>query len=188
MKVKDLCMMTVCLCLLIICSKISFQIGIIAFTLQTFAVAIIPYILKWKKSAIVFITYIIMGLIGIPVFSEGGGFLCVLKPSFGYILGFLVSTFITGSNIFKNSKIANLFKGLLGLIVLDIIGMAYMYILFKYHYNAYDKATLSFILKVGFLPFILKDSFSVALAYCISLRLNVVLDNMGTFNQELVNQ
>ena len=111
MKVKDIAMMTVCLSILIIASKISISIGIIAITLQTFAVALIPYILKWKRSAIVFITYILMGLIGIPVFSNGGGFYYVLKPSFGFILGFLASLFITGSPILKNKKITFKFKG-----------------------------------------------------------------------------
>lgn len=184
MKIKDLCLMTVCLCILIIASKISISIGVISLTLQTFAVALIPFVLKWKRSSIVFLTYIIMGLIGIPVFSEGGGFYYVLKPSFGFILGFLLSSFITGANIFNNSKIANLFKGLLGLIVLDIVGMVYMYFILKYHIGKSD-INLYYILQVGFLPFILKDSISVVLAYVISLRLVPVLDNMQVYNKEL---
>ena len=32
-----------------------------------------------------------MGLLGLPVFTAGGGLAYVLKPSFGYILGFIVS-------------------------------------------------------------------------------------------------
>ena len=179
--------MTVCLSILVICSKISISIGVISITLQTFAVSLIPFILKWKKSAIVFLAYILMGLIGIPVFSEGGGFYYVLKPSFGFILGFLASSFITGSNSFKRYKIANLFKGLIGLILLDFIGLIYMYFILKYHIGS-DKVSLSYILEVGFLPFILKDSISVVLAYIISLRLNVALNTNDYYNQELINQ
>ena len=89
MKTKDLTIMAISLAILIICSKISFNIGIISLTLQTFAVVIISLLLKWKKAAIVFIAYIVMGLIGIPVFSTGGGFQYVLLPSFGFIIGFL---------------------------------------------------------------------------------------------------
>lgn len=187
MKVKDIAMMTVCLSILIIASKISISIGIIAITLQTFAVALIPYILKWKRSAIVFITYILMGLIGIPVFSNGGGFYYVLKPSFGFILGFLASLFITGSPILKNKKIANLFKGLLGLLVLDIIGLVYMYFILKYYMNN-DTVTISYILEVGFLPFIIKDTISVVLAWVISLRLEPVLDNMTSYDNSLIHE
>ena len=89
MKIKDLCFMVIFLSLLIISSKISVEIGIISITLQTFAVTITCYLLKWKKSLIVFLAYIIMGLVGLPVFSVGGGIYYLLKPSFGFILGFL---------------------------------------------------------------------------------------------------
>ncbi len=184
MKIKDLCLMTVCLSILIICSKISVSIGVISITLQTFAVSLIPFLLKWKKSAIVFIAYILMGLIGIPVFSEGGGFYYVLKPSFGFILGFLASSFISGSNILNNHKIANLFKGLLGLILLDFIGLVYMYFILKYYIGS-DKVSLLYILEVGFFPFILKDSISVVISFIISLRLEPILNNSLYPNKEL---
>lgn len=187
MKVKDLCLMTVCLCILIICSKIAVPIGVISITLQTFAVAIIPYILKWKRASIVLTAYILMGLIGIPVFSDGGGFFYVLKPSFGFILGFLASTFITGSNVLKNSKIAGLIKGLLGLLTLDLIGMIYMYFILKYYIES-DKASILYVIQVGFLPFILKDSISVVLAYIISLRLSPILDNMQLSSKEYIEK
>lgn len=184
MKVRDLCLMTICLSILIICSKISISIGIISLTLQTFAVSLIPFLIKWKKSAIVFFVYIVMGLIGIPVFSEGGGFYYVLKPSFGFILGFLLSVFITGSNILNKLKIANLFKGLIGLLVLDFIGLIYMYFILKY-YIGKDDINIYSILEIGFLPFILKDSISVVISYIISLRLEPVLNNTFYTNKEL---
>ena len=179
--------MTVCLCILIICSKIAVPIGVISITLQTFAVAIIPYILKWKRASIVLTAYILMGLIGIPVFSDGGGFFYALKPSFGFILGFLASTFITGANVFKNSKIAGLIKGLLGLLTLDLIGMVYMYFILKYYIGS-DKASIVYVIQVGFLPFILKDSISVVLAYIISLRLSPILDNMQLSSKEYIEK
>ena len=67
MKIKDLTIMAISLAILIICSKISFNIGIISLTLQTFAVVIISLLLKRKKSAIVFITYIVIALFVIDV-------------------------------------------------------------------------------------------------------------------------
>jgi biotin transport system substrate-specific component len=73
-KIKDITLMSIMLAILIVASKISFNIGPIPITLQTFAVAIISCLLKWKRASIVFLAYIIMGLIGIPVFSTGGGF------------------------------------------------------------------------------------------------------------------
>lgn len=38
----------------------------------------------------------VLGLVGLPIFSEGGGFWYVMKPSFGYIIGFCIGTYVTG--------------------------------------------------------------------------------------------
>ena len=69
MKINELCYMAIMLALLIVCSKISVNIGPIPITLQTFAVIMVGYVLKFKKAFIVFLAYILMGLVGIPVFS-----------------------------------------------------------------------------------------------------------------------
>ena len=42
------------------------------------------------------LSYMLLGLAGLPIFSEGGGLWYVFKPSFGYIIGFAVGTFVTG--------------------------------------------------------------------------------------------
>ena len=186
MKVKDLCFMVIFLTLLIISSKLSIEIGIISITLQTFAVSITSYLLKWKKATIVFLAYIIMGLVGLPVFSVGGGFYYVLKPSFGFIIGFLVSGFITGSNILKNNKIWFFIKGIIGLLVIDIIGMLYMFIILKFYLQS-DNANIVYILQVGFIPFIVKDIISVIFAGIISLRLEPIFNEYGIYNKQIMN-
>lgn len=182
MKIKDLCQMTVCLSLLIVCSKLSINIGIIALTLQTFAVAIISYLLKWKKSLIVFLAYIIMGLAGIPVFSKGGGIFYVFEPSFGYIIGFALSCFIIGLN--GKNKIFYYLRGILGLLLIDIVGMIYMYFILAFHIGKSD-ITAIYILQIGFIPFILKDLISVIIASFIGLRLEPVFNEYGNYNKEV---
>ena len=72
-KIYDLTMISICLAIMIIGAKISIPIGPIPVTLQTLAVFLISLILGTKKSIILFVTYIILGLIGLPVFSTGGG-------------------------------------------------------------------------------------------------------------------
>ena len=186
MKIKDICLMTVCLSILVICSKLSFEIGIISLTLQTFAVAIIGYTLKWKRAAFVYITYIIMGLIGIPVFSGGGGIFYVLKPSFGFIIGFIFSGMISGSNVLNNSKIAHFIKGIIGLLVGDLIGLIYMYFILKFYLNSAN-ANVIFVLQAGFLPFIIKDLISVEVAALIALRLYPVVSTMGVYDKNLIH-
>ena len=175
MKIKDLTIMAISLAILIICSKISFNIGIISLTLQTFAVVIISLLLKWKKAAIVFIAYIVMGLIGIPVFSTGGGFQYVLLPSFGFIIGFLISSLFIGSNI-GNTKLLKIIKSVIGLLILDLIGLIYMYFILKYYIES-PNANFMYVIEVGFLPFIIKDLISTVLAALIAIRVEPIVAN-----------
>ena len=80
--------MAVGLALMVICSKVSVPIGAVPITLQTFAVFMCSLIIGWKAS-IVFLIYAALGLIGLPVFSSGGGFAYVYAPSFGFIISFI---------------------------------------------------------------------------------------------------
>lgn len=68
----------------------------IPFTLQTLCVMLAGALLGFKRSIICVITYIIMGLAGIPVFAGGGGLGYVMRPTFGYILAFLPAAALTG--------------------------------------------------------------------------------------------
>ncbi|MEG1529273.1 MAG: biotin transporter BioY, partial [Clostridia bacterium] len=48
--------------------------------------------------------YILMGLVGIPVFVAGGGIFYVLQPSFGYMIGFVFGSYAAGKLIRVRSK------------------------------------------------------------------------------------
>ena len=74
--------------------------------------------------------YILAGLIGIPVFSSGGGISYLLKPGMGYLFGFFPAIFFVAS-IMKNKKIKfKLIKAALaGIICVHFIGMIYLTIL-----------------------------------------------------------
>lgn len=176
--IKDLTMMAIMEALLIISSKIAFNIGPIPITLQTFSVFIISMILGAKKSAIVFILYIVMGLIGIPVFSSGGGYTYVLMPSFGFIIGFLFASIIIGSASKSNKFYMKYILSLIGLVVINICGSTYMYIIMNYYMEL--NKDISYILSVGVLPFIAKD-FIVAILSCIIYsRIQVALYHKDT--------
>ena len=57
-----------------------------------------------KKGAISVAVYVLMGLIGIPVFTQGGGFSYVLKPSFGFLVAFIIGAFVTGLIVEKKQN------------------------------------------------------------------------------------
>lgn len=184
-KIKDIIIMALCLAIIIICSKISFNIGVIPITLQTFSVFICSLILGFKKSAIVFLTYIVLGLIGLPVFSSGGGFHYVFSPSFGFIVGFFFASMVVG--VASNSKLFYLkyILGVAGLLIINICGVIHMYLIFNYYmHNAKD---LLAVLQIGVAPFIIKDLFIVILSCIIYSRLAPVINRDSYDNIEYIS-
>lgn len=75
---------------------IRIPIPVIPFTLQTLFVMLAGTILGSKLGAISSGLYLILGLIGLPIFTKGGGFFYIFQPTFGYILGFVVGAWLAG--------------------------------------------------------------------------------------------
>ena len=169
MKIKDLTLMSVLLTILIISSKIVINISFVPLTFQTFAVMITSMILKTKKAAIVFAIYTIIGLFGLPVFSSGGGFEYIFKPSFGFILGFIMSSLFIGNVNTLNSYFKNIILITIGLTTIYLVGSIYMYIIFNCYLNI-TKDILE-VLIIGVIPFIIKDFSSSLLSLIIYRKL-----------------
>ena len=82
--------------LIIVGAFVKFPIGIVPVSMQFAFCMFASLMLGGLDSFICVAIYIVMGLIGIPVFSAGGGFAYVLQPTFGYILGFLIAAPVGG--------------------------------------------------------------------------------------------
>jgi biotin transport system substrate-specific component len=65
-------------------------------TLQTLMVMFTGLILGGRLAALSQLVYILVGLMGIPVFAHGGGLGYVVQPTFGYLLGFIFSAYLIG--------------------------------------------------------------------------------------------
>ncbi|MBN9177342.1 MAG: biotin transporter BioY [Microbacterium sp.] len=64
---------------------------------QTLAVVVVGAALGARRGAAALVTYLVAGLAGLPVFAGfTGGVLAALKPSFGYIIGFVFAAFVAG--------------------------------------------------------------------------------------------
>ena len=69
----------------------------VAITLQTFFVILSGIILGPRDGALSQLAYLIVGLLGLPVFSGGGGLAYLMQPSFGYLIGFVIAPLAVGS-------------------------------------------------------------------------------------------
>ncbi|MDQ5984080.1 MAG: Biotin transporter BioY [Eubacteriales bacterium SKADARSKE-1] len=116
-----------------------------------------------KLSSLSMFIYLILGLLGLPVFTMGGGIYYIFSPTFGYILAFIGCAFITGSfsqqsqKKYSCPKAIHLFLGcFLSLMFLYLCGTCYLYIIKNIYMHS--NINILFAIKVGILPFILQDS------------------------------
>ena len=114
--------------LAIIGGVIKIPVGTVAFTLQTVFVVLAGFVLGARDGMFALLAYMIIGLIGIPVFTQGGGFSYIFMPSFGYIIGFVIGAFTAGFVMSRFSTVNTLkiwVAGIIALLPVYIIGMAY---------------------------------------------------------------
>lgn len=90
MKIKNMTLCGMCAAILILCAWISFPVGDVAITLQTFGIFLCLGVLGGKLGSVVILVYLLLGAVGAPVFSGfRGGLGALLGASGGYLTGFL---------------------------------------------------------------------------------------------------
>lgn len=81
--------------------------------------------------------YLVLGLIGLPIFAGGGGLGYVLKPSFGYLLGFCAGAVTAGLIAQKSTRFLRLLgAALAGLAVIYLFGVSYYGILALFYLDS----------------------------------------------------
>ena len=107
---------------------IKIPVPVVPFTLQYLFTMLSGLLLGPRLGAASVGLYLLLGLLGLPVFAEGGGFWYVLKPSFGYLLGFAAGAWLTGHLARGRRDLPGLLRAnFAGLTVVYALGMAYYY-------------------------------------------------------------
>ena len=100
-------------------------------TLQWFFVMCAGILLGSRKGALSAFIYVLLGLIGIPIFTGGGGFWYVFQPTFGYFIGFILCAFMIGLMVEKK---VNVFAACaVATVILYLIGSAYGYVILNFY-------------------------------------------------------
>ncbi|MBQ3425940.1 MAG: biotin transporter BioY [Clostridia bacterium] len=134
-KTQDITLCAVFAALSAIGAFIKIPIPICPFTLQLTFTTLAGLLLGKKLGALSVAVYVFIGLLGIPVFTEGGGIYYVLKPTFGYLLGFIIGTYVTGAIAWgaeEPSYLRILLASVAGVVIDYIFGMVYMYLICNY--------------------------------------------------------
>ena len=135
-KTKNLVLCALFVALISAGAFIRIPVPVVPFTLQFLFTTLAGLLLGGRLGAVSVGVYIAVGLAGIPVFTEGGGIFYVLKPSFGYIVGFAAAAYVTGT-IARRSPHPG-FRRLLaacfaGLGVVYLFGMGYCYLISNFY-------------------------------------------------------
>ena len=138
-------------------ATLKLEIGAVPITMQTFVVLLSGALLGSKRGALSQLTYLLVGISGIPWFSRGGGLGYIMSPTFGYLIGFILAAFFVGwfcERGFDRKIKTTLISMLIGNILLYIPGLLW---LVKF-------VGLGKVLSVGLYPFLFGDLLKILLA------------------------
>jgi len=140
-------------------------------TMQFFFVNLSALIQPRKYAVLSVLAYVLLGLIGLPVFSGGGGIGYVLTPTFGYIIGFFLSAVVSGTikPLIKASFGSRILLGVINIAIIYICGLAYFYLIAYYYLNS--EISLAKLWISGCAVFIPSDTASMILSALIAGRI-----------------
>lgn len=175
-KITDLSRIALGSALITICAWINIP-TVIPFTLQTFAVFFVLSVLGGKNGTISITIYILLGLVGLPVFANfTAGISAILGSTGGYIIGFI----FVGLEYWVITHFSG--KKLLFEISSLIIGLATCYSFGTLWFVAFythecEDVCLSTTLTFCVIPFIIPDLIKLGLALTLSRRLSHILQS-----------
>lgn len=182
-RLKSMVFVALMAAFLCIFSPISIPLPLVPITLQTFGVFLASALLGWKRGTVAVLIYLLLGLIGLPVFSGWtGGFSSFATPSSGYIIGFLFTALLTGFLIDRFSRQFWMYPVAMaaGLAVCYLFGTIW----FLVYMNVWMSTPYSFweAVLICVLPFLVGDAVKIAAATALSypLRKQLVRDGVLT--------
>ncbi len=160
--------------LIAVCSWISIPASV-PFTLQTFGVFMSVLILGGRRGTLAVLVYVLLGAVGIPVFSGiRGGLHVLLGMTGGYIIGFIFTALLMwGMEKLPGSrKVIQIVSMLLGLVVCYTFGTIWFMIVYS---GQNGPVGLMTVLGWCVIPFIIPDLIKIALAYVLSGRIRPLI-------------
>ena len=135
-------------------------------TLQTLFLYLAGSLLGGSLGALSQLIYLVLGVIGLPVFSGGKAGLGVfLGPTGGYLVGFVAGAYVTGKIVRWREN-----PGLVWVVFAMLAGTAAVYALGVLQLVVVGKLPVEKAAAVGVLPFLPGDALKIAAASVITLK------------------
>ena len=168
--IKQLVVNAMFIALLVVSSFISIPVNQVPYTLQTLVVFLLLLLMNYKNNIIIFMIYLVMGLIGLPVFS---GFSSGVTPTLGFILGFLIWPFIylilNKIIKIKNINLKNFINLFINMIIINLIATIF--------YMLYMDIDFIASLLICVVPYILVEILKIVIAIIISNRVKFLFES-----------
>ena len=161
----------VCMALLAVSAWITVPLGPVPFTMQTFVLALLPQVMRTRDAVFTVVVYLLLGAVGVPVFSGFQGGLGVLVgPTGGYLLGFAAGMPVAGA-VMHASVLPRRARGAAGGVALLAVSYALGTVQLMNVYALDAPAALA----VAVVPFVVPDVAKVALSVGVAERVNRAL-------------
>ena len=156
--IREITYVSLSVAIMAVLSQIAIPIGAVPLTVQTFVIALIGYFLGAKNGVVAVAVYILLGLVGVPVFASfQGGFQVLIGYTGGFILGYLPFVCLCGV---KAGRVASIALGIAGLLVCHLAGTV--------QYMLLSELSFWTALVVVSLPYLIKDIALVVAARFVS--------------------
>ncbi len=164
---RDMCLCALAAALLAICAWISIPVGSVSITLQTFGVFLALLTLGGFRGTVAVGLYLLLGAVGLPVFSGfRGGLTAYMMPSGGFLIGFMLACLLYWAITaeFGQGKWVRLAAIVIGLLPCYFLGIRWMFSF----YSATVPLSAKLLTALGFL---IPDGVKIAFAWCICEKL-----------------
>lgn len=135
-------------------------------SLTNFAILLAVFLLGWKWGTVSCGIYLLLGLVGVPVFSGfSGGMAKLLGPTGGYLVGFLLLAVISGLFVekFEQARLPVAVGMALGMLVDYLFGTLWLAILMKLSFGQ--------ALMMGVVPYLAGDAVKLIIALLLGSAL-----------------
>ena len=166
-KITDMVYIAIGTALLVVCSWMALP-SAIPITMQTFAIFTVLGMLGGRNGNAAILIYVILGAMGLPVFSHFKGGLAIIfnDPAGGYIIGFIVMALVYwfAEIMFGKSLTVRIISMVIGLAVCYIIGT-----LWYVRLNLHVHVSVGFVsaLTMCVTPFVIPDLAKLALSVLV---------------------
>ncbi len=167
-------MIALCAAVMAVCSWISIPAAV-PFTMQTFGVFLVVGLLGGRNGSLAVVVYLLLGAVGLPVFSGfSGGIGHLFGATGGYIIGFVFSALVMWllERAFGRRLKALVLSMIAGLLVCYAFGTAWFMTVY-----AKDSGSIGLMTALGWcvFPYIIPDALKILLAAIMTRRIRPLI-------------